>query len=126
MKIQIETAFMKYYAWADKLADYYANLYRTSFLTTYIFSGLAVLCALLSYAMQSSHVIWPVITEVLLIFCIITVIYLGNKYRWHERWIDYRMLAEILRTMKFLAPLGQVAYSFRVPAHASVDDIRPG
>lgn len=121
---QIEGGFMKYYAWADKLADYYANLYRTSFLTTYIFSGLAVFFALLSYAIQSTHSSWPIITEVFIIFFIVLVTYLANKYKWHKRWIDYRMLAELLRPMRFLAPLGQVTASFRVPAHASVDDIR--
>lgn len=121
---QIEKGFIRYYAWADKLADYYANLYRTSFLINYICSGLAVLCALLSYAIQSHNVLWPIVTEVLLIFLIILVTFLNKKHQWHQCWIDYRILAELLRTMKYLAPLGQVTSSFRVPAHASVDDIR--
>lgn len=123
MKQQIENGFMKYYAWADKLADYYANLYRTSFITTYLFSGLAVLCALLPYAMHSSHSITATTTEVFLIFFIIMLTVLANKKQWHKRWIDYRMLAEILRSMRFLVPIGQVVSSFRVPAHNSIDDI---
>ncbi len=120
---QMEDGFMKYYAWADKLADYYADLYRTSFLTTYICSGFAVLFALFSYALQSSHAIWPILSEVLIIFLIVLVTYLANRYKWHKRWIDYRMFAELLRPMRFLAPLGQVTASFRVPAHASADDV---
>lgn len=117
---QINKKFLKYYAWADKLADYYANLYRSSFLTIYIFSGVAVLCALLSYALHSSI---PVIAEILTISLIVFVISLAGRFRWHRRWIDYRILAELLRNMRYLAPLGLVTASFRIPAHASNDDV---
>lgn len=116
----LQNAFLKYFAWTDKLADYYASLYRSSFITTYLFSALAVLCALMAFILKSHY--WG-IAEVVLIFFIILLTVLGNKKQWHKRWIDYRVMAELLRPMRFLAPLGQVTMQFQVPAHASADDI---
>jgi len=38
------------------------------------------------------------------------------KRRWHERWLDYRLIAERLRCLRFLHPLGRSLPP--VPAHA--------
>jgi Protein of unknown function (DUF4231) len=113
---QINARFRSHYAWADKLADYYANLYRSSFVANYLMGGLAVLFALLAYVSPGYEKVW-IWLELILILCIIINTSLGTRQRWHERWIDYRLLAEQLRQMRFLAPLGRALPSFRVPAH---------
>jgi len=119
--------FQEHYAWADKLADYYADLYRSSFVLNYLFGGLAVLFALLSYAIgfheESPFYKIPFICELILILSIIANTALGRILRWHERWIDYRLLAELLRNMVILSPLGLVGMSFRIPAHNRQDDV---
>ncbi|MGE5391260.1 MAG: hypothetical protein ACM3PE_09385 [Deltaproteobacteria bacterium] len=119
--------FQDHFAWADKLADYYADLYRSSFVLNYLFGGLAVLFALLGFAMglteeDASYKI-PFICELVLILSIIINTMVGKRQRWHERWIDYRLLAELLRNMVTLSPLGLVGLSFRIPAHNRQDDV---
>jgi hypothetical protein len=37
--------------------------------------------------------------------------------RWHERYLDYRLLAEFLRQLRFLLPLGMITPFTRVPEH---------
>ena len=44
--------------------------------------------------------------ELVLIMVVIGLTYFGRRWRWHERLIDYRTLAERLRLASFLAVLG--------------------
>jgi hypothetical protein len=116
---QVQTAFIRPFVWADILADHYAGLYRSSFITCYLFSGLAVFFALIGYAAGLSHKSQqiPVIVELLLILSIIGLIVYGKYRKWHERWMDYRLLAERLRQAKCLAPLGTAPVFFPHPPH---------
>ncbi len=122
---QINRAFLLKFAWADKLANYYADLYRSSFIVNYFLSGCAVLAALLAYPLELGHAgqEWLVLTEIILISFIILTTWYGKRKRWHERWIDYRFLAEQLRQMRFLAPLGILLPSFSIPAHHANNDL---
>jgi hypothetical protein len=60
---------------------------------------------------------------VVTILAILFVTRFGNKKRWHERWIDYRLLAEQLRQQRFLMALGRVLPSAPgVPVYVSDED----
>jgi hypothetical protein len=112
------------YGWrfclADWLADCYADLYRSSFVTTYFFGALAVFSAF--FAIQQKSHPWFYV-ELYLIYAILALLLIGGKHgRWHERWIDYRLLAEALRQMDILAPLGRVTPAFEVPPHLDQED----
>ncbi|MBU7006860.1 hypothetical protein [Phosphitispora fastidiosa] len=128
----IDSVLNCHFKWADDLANYYAALYRNSFIANYLLGGLAVFFALFSYALgwvdtysRYYHYQWvPTVIELVIILYIIVITVYGNKSRWHGKWIDYRLLAELLRHMKFLAPLGRVNNSFRIPAHQMHNDIR--
>jgi hypothetical protein len=122
---QINCQYRTHYAWADKLADYYANLYRSSFVAIYLMGASAVLFALFTWvkplqpllgANTHEEAVWSVL-ELGLILLILLIYWLGIRRHWHKRWIDYRLLAEQLRHMRFLAPLGRTLPAFRVPAH---------
>lgn len=123
VKNQINEKFLVHYAWADKLANYYSNIYRSSFTVNYLMAGLAVLFALLVPTVKRLDTLW-IICELTLIVLIIAVTAVGNLKRWHERWIDYRLLSEQLRQLRFLSPLGLTTPSFRVPAHDTYGDPR--
>ncbi|MBT8472484.1 MAG: hypothetical protein HKP25_09915 [Marinicaulis sp.] len=88
------------FAWADHLAIYYGNLYRSSYYFNYMFAAVAVFLALLDLVMHDYHIgsktLWISI-EVTLICLILLVTTAGKRGRWHEKWIDYRQLAEELR-----------------------------
>lgn len=115
------------YSWADKLADYYANVYRSAFVINYLAGALAVVLAFLSYIAFTRGA--PDIVSYLAHFAeavtllLIVFFYLfGNKKNWHERWIDYRLLAEQLRHTRFLMTLGLASTLTPLPAYDSYGD----
>jgi hypothetical protein len=128
---EINTRLRSHYSWADQLADYYANIYRSAFVFNYLMSAFAVLFAFLTFASHNSASPDKRLarvfnsSEFLIVLSILVFTYLGTKRRWHERWIDYRLLAEQLRQMRFLMTLGRVSLSpSGLPAHASYGDPR--
>jgi hypothetical protein len=126
-----------HYGWANGLAEYYGNLYRSAFLFNYSLGALAVLFGFLHFALEEGakytgvggcinrsclflvhhlphfhdvqHLPWKVTLisiEFALLLTIVQIYRQGRRRRWHERWIDYRLLAEYLRQLFFLIPLG--------------------
>ncbi len=101
-----------HYAWADKLADYYADYYRSSFVATYLLAAFAVALALIPWTMgwttSAQHAPETICTavELLVIAFIIGLVAWGRTRRWHERWMDYRLVAELTRQLRLLIPLG--------------------
>jgi hypothetical protein len=102
----------RHYSWADKLADLYADRYRSAFLSTYLLGVLAVFLALLSTAAgwtTEAHLARQAFctgAELVVIAAILGLIAWGRWRRWHERWMDYRLVAELVRQLRFLVPLG--------------------
>jgi len=123
----IELCFRRSFNWADGISEIYADRYRSSFIITYLLGAWAVLAAFLGshpgdlppwLLLLSNRHDWFKI-EFALIFGILLLVALNKWGHWHERWIDYRLLAEGLRQMRALAPFAHVTPAFEVPAHLS-------
>lgn len=109
-----------HYAWADGLSGYYAGLLRASSLATNLLSASAVLVAMLGWLLHSYHLEGrraPALTEFALIAFILAITWHGRRKRWHERWLNYRQLAELLRQYCYLSPLGCALATPPPPAH---------
>jgi hypothetical protein len=131
---RIDSGLRSHYAWADRLADYYADAYRSAFVFNYLLAGCAVLFAFLSYVAHTrnfesyekyGNTVGAIASaaEVIIIGAILIFTRFGNRQRWHERWIDCRLLAEQLRQQRFLMALGRVLPSAPgVPVYVSDDD----
>ena len=102
------------YVWADTLAVYLANVYRSAYIIVYLLSALAVALALggvfshlfddnMAFAFKGTLVF----LELILIFVIIGIVRIGRRERWHQRFLEYRTLAEMLRDIRFLAYVGE-------------------
>jgi hypothetical protein len=104
------------YAWADRLANYYAGLWRSAFVFRYFFGSLAILAPLLSLT-------YGLALQTLMVFIIVGITVLSVRQKWQDKWVDYRFLAELLREVRFLMPLGCVvalpAPVYRVHDYAS-------
>jgi hypothetical protein len=112
----IKRSFLNHYAWANGLSIYYANLYRSSFVLNYMLGALAVLFALLGEVVHLEKPVWTSI-ELLLIVTIVGITVWGWYRRWHEKWIDYRTLAERLRMAQYLALFGGGGQQVSLPEH---------
>jgi hypothetical protein len=116
-----------YYAWADGLSTYYGGLSRTSSVATNLLSAFAVLFALLSLLfVKEGEGHWlsrqlPSLLELLLIVAVLSITSWGRRSRWHERWLNYRQLAERLRQYFFLAPLGCAVPTPRETPHIGLE-----
>ena len=122
----IDTHLHKAFAKADDMADFYAGTHRGAFIVTYTLAALAVACALLPVAISPASSCVRVVeiccgaVEFVFLASILWILYLDHRHQWHERWMDYRLLAELLRELQFLVPLGGGKPLPRVPRHLEV------
>lgn len=116
-----------HYAWADGLSSYYGGLLRSGSLAANLLSAFAVFFALagplgdsLGFRLNRA----PSLIEFALIATVLFVTYYGRRSRWHERWLNYRQLAERLRQYFYLAPLGCTLPAPRYLPHFGPDPNR--
>jgi hypothetical protein len=113
---------LPHYAWADKLADSYADAYRSTYVFIYLSAAGAVFLALLPMASgwmepASKPGTICILGEAVILTAITALISWEKKRKWHKRWITYRLVAEMLRQLRCLIPLGGGRPLSRVPAH---------
>lgn len=94
---RLECAF----AWADGLADHFAQIYRSGMIFNFAAASLSVLLALCGFLWPTEKP-WLILSELILVALLILNTKIGTRRQWHRRWLDYRYLAEQLRTMRSL------------------------
>lgn len=110
-----------YYAWPDKLADRYADAYRSAFVVAFGLAAFAVAMALGSIGLHlAPHGIGELLfagLELLAIGLILFIVFRGRHRQWHRRWLDYRLLAEMVRHLRLVAHLGSQRATPLAPEH---------
>ena len=96
------------YSWADRLATYFAQTYRSGHIFNFVLGGVAV-CLGLSAFMAPHLKLELAALEMVITIAIILNACVGSRNEWHRRWLDYRQLAERLRPMRSLKLLGIAA-----------------
>jgi hypothetical protein len=92
------------YVWADMLAVHFSHLYRSAYVLAYALSALAVFIALGGLFTDAVDIKAALVfTELAIISGILLIVRHGSKQLWHERWLEYRVIAESLRHGRFLA-----------------------
>ncbi|NNE19206.1 MAG: hypothetical protein HKN10_12100 [Myxococcales bacterium] len=92
----------------DALARFYMRLYRGSFVMNFMTGALAVLFGLLSYFHHAYGSVW-IGAEIAALGIIFGNFVCARVWDWHGRALDYRFVAEYLRHLTVLAPLGRSA-----------------
>ena len=107
----VDQCLEEFYVWAEGLGNRYGTLHRDASATPYLLAPLAVLLALLAHwgetligGLAATVFAW---TEVLVLLGIVALYRRAVSRRYHDRWIDYRSLAEEFRQLAFLWPLGR-------------------
>jgi hypothetical protein len=105
---RIRQVLLPRFVWADTLAVYFSHHYRSAYVLAYLLSAVAVFISLCgAFVDQIEQEVIFVFLEFIVIGSIIGLILLGRHWCWHERWLDYRALAESLRHGRFLAFLSE-------------------
>ncbi|MEE4241031.1 MAG: hypothetical protein V2I36_06170 [Desulfopila sp.] len=92
------------YCRADALAIRYQWWYQRISVLIYILSAVAVISVSFQHIFHMPHEIGMI--EFLAIICILLIISIGNKIGCHQRWRDYRFLAERIRYGLYVAISG--------------------
>jgi len=100
----IEAAF----GWADRLAQHFAQSYRSGHVLNFLLGAVAVLLGLAGLLLPSLK-LWFAVAELAAIAGFVANTRVGVAREWHRRWLDYRQLAERLRPMRSLKLLGAAA-----------------
>jgi len=103
---QITRGFLEHYAWADHLAVGYAGLFRSACVLRYVLITAAIWFT--AYGFYASSMNWIGFAgQVTLLSAVCALILVENKWQWHRRSLEYRLLAEQFRLQAFLYPLGR-------------------
>ncbi|WP_429925442.1 DUF4231 domain-containing protein (plasmid) [Agrobacterium vitis] len=114
LRAELDREIRPLYERSDKLAVYYADTYRSAYVMTYVAAFFAVVLALAGLIIPHEY---PTDTQVdlkavlvalelLIVGLIVSIVIIGTRNRWHQKWMDYRAMAEMLRHVRFLAYLG--------------------
>ncbi len=118
---RIVNTLRPFYAWPDKLAVLHSDRYRSAFVLVFLLAAGAVGMALLPVALRltgASHgETASTAIELVAILVILIVVLLGRLKSWHQRWIDCRLAAELVRHLRLVAPVGGGRPFAHVPAH---------
>jgi hypothetical protein len=90
---------------AAGLSAKYRDRYRTSYTVVFACAAVALSCAILGLALEAKEK-YLACAEFLLLCIILGHVLADRLLRWHERYISYRMLGELLRMSHHLRALG--------------------
>lgn len=119
----LKTVLLPRFAMFDTLAQAYGHSYRSTYVLAFLLSAAAVFVGLLSildwphimgwHLLETDKKVVEVDTkgvaafaEFVLLFAIIWLVRDGQRRQSHQRWLDYRALAESLRHLRFLSMIG--------------------
>ncbi len=112
-------AILPHYARADYLAISYQNLHIRSATWLYRLASIAVAVAVFQTLYFPSQTAW-VILEILALLGAVVWFRFSIVQRWHEKWLNYRHLAERIRILLYHSlagqqPLAQTVQSQQLP-----------
>jgi hypothetical protein len=113
-----------HFAWADGAADLCADAHRSAYLAASFLAAFAVFLALLPMAAGAAgggaagRV--SMVADILVLGATIALMVGERLSRWRERWLDYRVLAELIRESRILIPLGGGRPLPNTPVHLAV------
>lgn len=115
LEARLRERLLPRYIWADQLAIDFANKYRTAYILSYLLAAVAVgigaYAGLFAHASGKAIVLsWKggeFLVEASILSFVGSLYAMVKKRNWHQKWLEYRALAEILRDVRFLAYLGE-------------------
>ncbi|MCW8107934.1 DUF4231 domain-containing protein [Alteromonas ponticola] len=99
------------YLRADRLASHYASIHRSIFVFIYVLAASALIIASLAiaFADKSKYFTLPLIFAIAEMSILVVIYWLyrkDHKRSLHDKWLEYRCIAEFLRPTLFLSFFG--------------------
>jgi hypothetical protein len=109
------------FLWADQVAHKFGRLYRSAYVLNFIFAAFAVGVGALTVLDGWNEIFGniaaaktvSVAIEFGLIATIVGLTFAGRRAAWHERFLDARRLAEVLRQERLMAVVGLAGRGLR-------------
>ncbi len=103
----IDRSLLRRFAWADGISARLSDHYRGGMVANFIVSAVSVGAGLAYQPLAVQHGKWAFsLIEFLLLCSILTVTWVGGKWRWHKRWFETRRVAEYFRHAPIMLLLG--------------------
>jgi hypothetical protein len=103
----IEWGALRRFAWADGISSRLSDVYRGGMTTSFLLSASAIVAGVLYLPFGSGAQKGPfAAAEFLLLAAILAITSLGQRERWHDRWLETRRVAEYLRHSAVLLAVG--------------------
>lgn len=95
----------RFYTDADPRAGDYANRYHSSYVLIFGLAAVTLVAAVVAVAV--GWLTWATAALELAALLVVLVLVVANhRQHWHQRWIEYRLLAELWRKQQALARVG--------------------
>ncbi len=110
---------------ADCLASAYSDIHRSLFILIYLLGASALIAGFASLAFHDHWYVSIsfVFFEFVFLCCVVALYGIDRIWKWRERWLDYRLLAEMLREADLLAMIGRSLTNRAIYDHES--DLAP-
>ncbi|MCA3586199.1 MAG: hypothetical protein IOD03_21355 [Methylocystis sp.] len=114
------------YAAPDAYSNAYAGRYRSGYVVVSILIVLALACAVMGLVLPKLGKITVTGLELALLLLLLGVVLLNTLQHWHQRFLLYRLVAELCRKQAHLAALGWSLPLYRVDSAAAAAGAREG
>lgn len=94
------------HATAAAFSKVYGDRYRSSYVLVFLLAALALIAAAFGFVVPKGMHVPVAIVELVALSFVAFLVGANHLFRWHDRWISYRLLAELCRKQRILAPLG--------------------
>jgi hypothetical protein len=117
----IEEWWERFYEPADRLSIAYGDRIRSSYILVIALATLSLVAAIAGSLIPEEARWIAVGFELCFLLLIVVLVVASHAERWHERWIMYRLLAELCRKQRMLAPLGRSLPRWQVESLEAAD-----
>jgi hypothetical protein len=113
------------YAMPDAYSNAYAGRYRSGYVVVSFLIVVALACAVVGLTFKAAKLLATVV-ELAALGLLLGVVLRNALQHWHQRWLLYRLVAELCRKQAHLAALGWSLPLYRVDSAAAAAGARQG
>jgi hypothetical protein len=104
-KSELESYWRRLYLTVDSASNEYGDRYRSSYVLIALLAVVALSSAASGESLLALEIAF-IFLELVALVAIMALVGVNHRRRWHERWLSYRLLAELCRKQCLLCGVG--------------------